>query len=243
MGIVLIVGGASADWVIACATIALVVATLALAIVAAFQDRIRSRLWHPRLDVSIEAATPDCLKIPLGGPPGTGVDSIYLRLRVSNSGDAQAEQAEVYAQRLEQRVGTVWARVATFLPMNLKWSNTAGFPPLDQIRVSIAPGGVFRHCDIGRIADPARRHQLSVQDYNPGLGLTHDQTSLAFDTVVTPAHLGHIVPPGDYRLSILVGAANAPPITRCVSLHIRGTWFADEATMLANGIAVGVSDC
>jgi hypothetical protein len=215
-------GGSAAEWSVFGATVALVFATVALAVVAAVQDWVRTWFWHPRLDLSIEATPPDCLQIPLVGASSVSVNSIYLRLRVSNSGRQQANDAEVYAQRLERLVGGAWVRVPTFLPMNLKWSNTALFQPTDTIRMSVAPH-MYKHCDIGSIADPGQW--------------------LRFDTIVSPTHLGNIVPPDRYRLTVFLTAANATPVQRCVSIAFDGSWSNDETTMLTTHISVGVVRC
>ena len=52
----------STDWLIAISTIALAIGTIALALVAAFQDIIRAWVMRPKLDASITMAPPDCHK-------------------------------------------------------------------------------------------------------------------------------------------------------------------------------------
>jgi hypothetical protein len=116
--------------------------------------------------------------------------------------------------------------------MNLKWANvgTIYFP-------SIAPE-MGKHCDVGHIVDPARRHLLGEDA--PRLALTNQQTSLAFDLMAAPNHRGHIIGPGEYHLEILVAAENVHPIKRTITISLRGTWDADETRMLRDGVGVSI---
>src|SRR5713226_1465296 len=181
-----------AEWLVA-------VGTLALALVTAFQDSIRSWIRKPRLSVQVSTQPPDCVSVPMLDPLGQFItDCIYLRLWVVNGsgrlfGRSPAKQVEVYAHQLrrKQADGT-WSEVKTFPPMNLKWSNLGAiyFP-------SIAPG-TGKHCDLGHIADPSKRYKIG--EVNPALKLTDQQVSLAFDLMVAPNHKGHIIGPGIHQL-------------------------------------------
>lgn len=161
-------------------------------------------------------------------------NSIYLRLWVKNVGNATAKNVEVYAKELRRkRADGTWERVALFPPMNLKWANAGGliyFP-------NIAPE-MGKHCDLGHIVDPGRRHLL--REDNPKLQLNNDQASLAFDLMVVPNHRGHIIGPGEYQLDLLVAAENARPLACRVSISLRGLWDPDETRMLRDGVGVGV---
>lgn len=221
--------GTIADWVVG-------VGTLILAAVAVFQETIRGWFYRPTLEISTRTEPPDCVAVPIRNQnDGTFIaNSVYLRLKVANSGNATARNAEVYADRLERkRADGTWERVTAFPPMNLRWSNIGAiyFP-------SIAPG-MSKHCDLGHIVDPARRHL--VHEDSPSLALTPTQTSLAFDLMVAPNHRGHIIGPGEYRLDIVVAAENAMPVRRTVTINLRGPWFADEEHMLRDGVGVSIS--
>jgi hypothetical protein len=227
----------TADWATAVATIVLAIGTIVLAMVALFQDTVRGWFYRPRFRPSIETKPPDCIAVPLNNPlDGAFVaNSVYLRLWVENVGNATAKNAEVYAKELrQQRADGTWERVGAFPPMNLKWANLGiiYFP-------AIAPK-MGKHCDVGHIVDPARRH-LAHEDA-PRLALTDQQTSLAFALMVAPNHKGHIVGPGEYQLDILVAAENARPIRRTVAISLRGTWDADETRMLRDGVGVTIRE-
>lgn len=216
-----------ADWLVA-------LGTLVLAAVAVFQETIRGWFYRPRFHVSIKTEPPDCLAVPFSTPDGTVVaNTIYLRLWVENVGNATAISTEVYAQELRrQRQDSTWERVVAFPPMNLKWANGVGiyFP-------SIAPE-MGKHCDLGHIVDPMRRHV--VREDAPALGLTDQQTSLAFDLKEAPNHKGHIIGPGNYQLVILVAAHNVRPIKRTIAISLQGKWDADETRMLRAGVGVTI---
>jgi len=209
------------------------IGTLVLAAVAVFQESIRSCFYHPTLQISIGTRAPDCFAVPIRTPGGTFANSVYLRLWIENTGNATAENAEVYAERLRvRRVDNEWELVGTFPPMNLKW---AYFGNMYFPRIAPRMG---KHCDLGHITDPARR--AVVDEDAPRLALTDQQTSLAFDLIASPNDRSHIVGPGEYRLDIVVAAGNARPVRRTIAISLRGPWYDDEARMLRDGVGVSV---
>jgi hypothetical protein len=216
-----------ADWVVA-------LGTLTVAAVAVFQEPIRGRFYRPKFQPSAKTEPPDCIMVPFNASDGTFLaDAVYVRLWVENVGSATAKNAEVYARELRRkRADGNWEHVRAFPPMNLKWSNlpTIYFP-------GIAPN-MGKHCDIGHIADPARRHLLDEDA--PSLGLTDQITSLAFDLMAAPNNKGHIIGPGEYQLDVLVAAENAGPIKLTIAISLKGPWYANEDRMLRDGVGVSV---
>ena len=172
--------------------------------------------------------------VPSNYPNGTfAANVLYLRLWVENIGNATAKNAEVYAKELRrQRADGTWELVNAFPSMNLRWADfhTLYFPGITR--------DMGKHCDLGHIADPARRHFLHEEA--PNLGLTNQQASLAFDVMFPPNHRGHIIGPGEYQLDILVAAENVRPAKRTIKISLRGIWDADEAKMLRDGVGVTV---
>jgi hypothetical protein len=220
--------GAIADWLVAAGT-------LIVAAVAVFQEPIRGWFYRPRFEPSVQTKPPDCVMVPYI-KDGTCVgNAVYLRLWVKNVGTATAKNAEVYASKLRrQRADGSWEPIDAFPPMNLKWANLGKiyFP-------GIAPW-MRKQCDIGHMIDPAHRHILDEVPF--GLASADEEkTSLAFDLMAAPSIRAHIVGPGEYRLDILLAAENARPVERTIAISVRGTWYADETTMLRDGVGVSLT--
>jgi hypothetical protein len=223
----------SINWAIVAYWVA-AVGTAVLAVVAVFQETIRGWFYRPRFRVSAKTEPPDCVKVPFTAPDGTLVgDAVYLRIWVENVGNATARNVEVYAKDLRRRrADRTWERVPSFPSMNLKWANLGAiyFP-------RIAPD-MGKHCDMAHITDPSTRQFL--QEERPTLGLTPQQSSMAFDLMVAPNHRGHIVGPGEYQLDILIAADNVRPKRVLVTINVQGPWYGDEATMLRDGVGIAV---
>ena len=225
----------------------LVIATLALAIVAALQDVIRRLFLRPRLEATITVSPPDCHKtilrqrqIETKYEPAVGAtrafekvheaDCYYFKLRVENSGNERAEKVEVFAASLSKRdeVGK-FRPVHDFMPLNLRWSNVHT-TYLDAISPEM-----WKFCDLAHIIDPLKREPFDAEN-NPRLGLPPEETLLSLDLEVKPNNLLHLVPPGVYRIDIMIGAANSKPVSRTFEINHTGNWFDDEPTMLKEGI-------
>ena len=227
------------DWLTAIGTVTLAVLTLILAVVAIFQDKIRSWLVRPKLDVSIEVRPPDCQKIRLHPDPDNReafADAYYLRLKVKNQGNQQAEVVEVFATKLcKQQADGEFREVDTFLPMNLVWAHTnqVFFP-------SISPD-MYKHCNLAHILDPGKRIDFSRQGEDAIWdGIPRENTILSFDTMVRSHTLGHLVPYGKYQLTIIVAAANSKPVKKNLEISLSGNWYNEEQQMLRDGIGVKV---
>jgi hypothetical protein len=215
------------------------IGTLVLAFVAVFQDKIRGWIAHPKLDVSIESAPPDCMAVPVRiqlDPSNSNatiiVPSIFLRILVTNSGNATAENVEVYASKLQsQRKDKTWDRIKNFPPMNLTWSDIhQGIGDLYFPR--IAPG-MGKHCDIASILKPTTGYLIKQ-------GLRLARTALTFRLVAQPFHQHQTVGPGMYKLEIFVAAANAPPVRHQLLIFLSGSWYDDETKMLTEGVHITV---
>jgi hypothetical protein len=216
------------------------IGTLALAFVAIFQDTIRSKVCRPKFQASTTTKPPDCMAARITTTTIDKkfiADAIYVRLWVENTGNAAARNVEVYAKELRRkRADQLWEPVKEFPPMNLVWADigrTIYFP-------IIAPK-MGKHCDIFHIVDPSKRSHPNINEENPRLNLTDQQTSMAFSLIATPNHMGHIIDPGEYRLKILIAAENARPLEKTLSIDLRGAWHIDETIMLRDGVGVSVS--
>jgi hypothetical protein len=220
--------------------------TLTLAVVAVFQDWIRQKVWRPRLALYMTTEPPDCKAVPEAMfKPGTSsslptrvmVNSVYVRMRVGNNGNAPAINAEVYADALSRkRADGGWEKITAFPPMNLSWSDIGPSLGSSIYFPRISPG-MTKHCDVAAIYDPSGLAQVDGTASSI-LG----ETKLTFCLVSRPNHFGHIVGPGTYRLFVYLAAENAKPVRRCITIQLPGKWYADEAAMLRDGIGITVED-
>ncbi len=230
-------------WLELVASLLVAIGTLILAAVAVFQDLIRSWVSRPQFRITVRTEPPDCVSVPFRNVlTGQFIgDSIYLRIWVETHGNAPARNVEVYARELRrQQADQSWRIVQTFPPMNLKWTNLGPISVSSIAPIyfpSIAPR-MGKHCDVGHIADPAMRPQLGEE--NPALGLNAQEVSLAFDLMVSPNNMTHIIGPGRYQLDILVAAENARPLPQTLEITLPGPWYADADRMLRDGVGIRV---
>lgn len=213
-------------------------ATLVLAVVAVFQDRIRAWMTRPRLSLEARVVPPDCHKTTWNYTTvtlnwdGRAVEvrkqapCYYFRLRVLNKGNAEAREVEVYASALERkREDRKYAPVERFTPMNLMWAHFRS--PFLPVLCPKMP----KMCDLAHVIHPQHRKELG-HDLS---AVTDAQAILAFDLQVEPNMRGHLVEPGTYRLSLVVGAANVAPRECTLEIEFPGTWIDEEADMLGKG--------
>lgn len=225
-----------AQWVEAIGTLLAVITALSIAL---YQDKFRALIMRPKLEVSINLESPDCLKIPMtvsfpDERPAVVVDTYYFRLRVSNVGNQRAEAVEVFATSLMKRQADEgYKDVNTFLPMNLLWADYRTlFVP------AISPG-MYRHCDVGHILEPQKRVQVPLEHKEwPNVPLS--RTVLSLDTAVKPNTRSYLLPPGKYRMTLLVAAANSKPMQKTLEISLTGEWYEDEQRMFEDGIGIQV---
>lgn len=225
-----------ADWLTA-------VGTLLLAIVAVFQDKIRHWVLSPKLNISCSNDPPDCHKTiykmidHTTGQVILAAECYYFRIRVHNTGDRSAENVQVFAEELSvKQIDGTFKALNSFIPMRFNWANL-GKPVMDYILPQ-----TYRHCDIGHILDPVLRRQFPMED-DPRLGVSATNTILSCDLEVKPFTMTHLIPPGDYRLCLSIGATNAIyPIKEFLSIYISGQWFTNETQMLSVGTTLKVLD-
>jgi len=217
------------DWLIA-------IGTILLFFVAIFQDKIRSWLTRPKLGVSVDIVPPDCHKAIMKATDSRGqvigeASCYYFRPRVSNSGNQRAEMVEVFAAELsKQQADGSFKKMHSFLPMNLLWSH------INEPFLGISPG-MEKLFNLGHILEPAERVSFGNED-DPRLGFRADQTIFSFDVERPSYTMSHLIPPGTYRVVLLVGAANASPIRRVVEIVLTGDWYDEEERMLGEGIGI-----
>jgi len=192
---------------------------------------------RPKLAVSISGQPPDCHKtrVVTRLPDGNLQygECYYLRLRVENSGKKRAELVEVFVGELQKlEAAGVFSPDTSFAPMRLKWSY-ADTPELS----GISPN-THRHCDVAHIIDPAVRKTFPGEhSFAPGFA-KDDETILSMALEFLSQTMNYLRAPGTYRLLLVVGAANAAPVSKTLEINLIGTWYADEQKMLKDGIGV-----
>ena len=221
--------GSHVDWAVA-------LATLLLAIVALWQDRIW-RWWdRPKLEVSTLTSPPVCVMMPVTNAiDGSFLGmSVYLRVMVKNIGRSSAKNVEVFAASLVRKLPDGKCEyVSAFPSMNLRWANAH-----DGNLPWLSPDMV-RFCDVCHVFDPKRR--ALVGEESEILKLTDNQASLAFNVQFAPNNKGHIVGPGTYALHVLVGAENCRPVRQDIEVWLDGSWTNDQAEMLRQHVRIKLS--
>lgn len=212
------------------------VATIVLAIVAVFGPSI-GRWWRrPKLKVEVKKEPPHCHKTFMGGStPETGVACYYFRILVKNVGKTSAKNVEVFTADLKKCRGEGLQTVSSFVPMNLRWSNTEGGPPLCLYRMlfpAIHPGA-WKHCDVFHVVYPSGRNHFDEERYDRN-DVSPERAVLSFNTIALPNTKGYLQPPGDYSLKVIVGAENAKAVPRTLRIKMDGTWIDEEIQMLDN---------
>jgi len=212
-------------------------AAVVVALVAVFQERIRALFNRPCLRVTVSTAAPYAQKA-LVAYGNHRAQCYYFRLKVQNTGRAEAEGVELLASDLLEDDGTGhYTQSSRFLPMNLVWSHDR------KISHSIS-AGMFRFCDLGHIIDPAERPNFPGEDFiitYADLFFKHDITEevvLSLDTEVQPLTSTHLLPAGRYKLRLLVGAKGLTTKRIEIDIDLKKQWRINQGEMLSEGIAL-----
>ena len=234
-----VAGGVAAgrvpEWLTAIGTVAAVVVALFLAV---FHEHLRRWWWHPTLEIRLRNSPPDSHRtIWTHQARNLALPCYYFRIRVHNSGNASAENVEVFIERIERRrADGEYENWQQFLPLNLLWSHY-GFVYFPKI----APD-TEKYCDLGHIFRPDQRQQLEREgEDNRLLGLSETETVMCLDLAVRPNTGSHLLPRAEYRIGVVAVAANAAVERRTLELNLTGQWFDDEPRMLREGIGLNLA--
>jgi len=229
------------EWIGLIINAAIAFGTLVVAFAAFFQDKIRGWLLHPKLDVELNWTLPDCHKTPsyIIEKETRNIifttDSYYFRLRVKNGGKQRAELVEVYATELlrKQADGT-YERIPDFPCVDLVWST------VDKTIIDGISRELPKLCNIGHIIRPSDRSVFGPAEDDPGMPSGQTVFSIDVDRAVKKPGFTHLLAPGEYRLKLLIGAANANPRRITLEINLYGKWFDDENEMLSQGIGMKI---
>ena len=214
------------------------VGTIAAVVVALFKEPILAWRRKPRLNATSSKEPPWTGRTPIVVHDGQGAvlwtgDCYYVRAKVENFGKTRAEKVQVYASRLAKLgADNKFADIPTFLPLNLKWSNSpAGSAAaiLDGISPKM---GAF--CDIVAVCDPANPHQTKPAGTPPNTTVGELQLEVA------PFTGSHLLPPGTYRLTLRIAAGNVEPIEKVFGFTHTGTWLQNDAEMRRDCLGVSL---
>jgi len=216
------------------------IATLFAVLVALFKEEI-VRIWrHPKLELRITLAAPDCHKTEIRSVDSTGAtleraDCYYFCLWVQNRGNERAEKVQVFLSKLyRQHADGAFVEDRTFLPMNLRWSHSQSSPLNPEVFAEGISPKMGKHCDLGHIIDPTKQPSFGVSRPNVDAG----KTILILDVEVPLSLNTHLLPPAVYRIEIKLAAANADPKTKIIEINHTGVWYSEERKMFSDGFGM-----
>ncbi len=228
------------DWsqLMAIATVVIAFGTILLALVALFGNAISRWLRRPKLEVEVNPNPPHCHKTFLSTDTGEVVaDCYYFRVLIENRGKTAARNVEVFAEELLRKTkGGEYKTVSSFIPMQLIWSN------IGQMLYPALHPDAKRHCDVFHIVDPSgRATQLANSMENADReDIPRDKAILSFDTRAKANTKGHLQPPGDYHLKIVVTSENTKALQKTLRIETTGDWIDDEGRMLSEAVGFRV---
>jgi hypothetical protein len=219
------------------------IATLLLAALALFQDFFRRLVWKPKLELEVHPRPPDFHRTEWTYSVLQRVHDVvtnktvertvqmsspcyYFRVRVTNKGNCEAKDVEVYAKELQELEGGEFRSVPRFSPMDLLWAD---------VRTPVMPNLIPelpKLCDLAHIVAPSERDYLG----HDLPGVDEEQSILALDLQVTPNSKGHLIGPGHYRLTLALAAANATPSDYVLDITVTGDWYDEPDRMFVNGV-------
>ncbi len=193
-----------------------VVAAVALGLALWGQD-IHALAHRPNLSASLTMKSPDCHKMRWHDGR---CDAFFCRLDIRNNG-SQAKDVEVRLLNLRRRVGDRYELDHDFRGgLNLVWEYTheVTLPQIDR--------NLSKHCDLLYV-----KHVRSLL--------------LEFATNHVPNQIRPGVwptkwPGGDYRVDLVVVAANARPRYVTLGVQFSGKWLPKEADMFSKGLTIQV---
>lgn len=219
----------------------LVISTLLLAFVALFKDSILQFIFKPNIDIEFDLNSPDCFKGELHRrEKEETIDTIIyfeFRFRIVNKGTRPAKKVEVIIQDIMKKKGINFYRIESFLSNNLDWNSSSLITNTEaKIHYDFIFPNTFKHCELGRILDPKKRHLISSENNSKLPIKVKEETIFSFNVVSRYNNLYYLVVPGIYKIKVLVAGENFKLIKKEYELEITGKWYKDEGRMLSDGV-------
>lgn len=182
-------------------------------------------MFKPELDATASAKSPYCVRntfLPVG-ESSVRRPHYSLRIAIENHGNTEAKKVEVFVDNLERQKGNGrFERVIGFIGTYLTWSG------LEVRMLDVLNPKMPKYCCLCRVFwkenlpqsfysgvdEPAESHlgSRTLLDLPPPPGSGHTQ----------------LFGPGNYRLTVRIGAANAQPIEKIVRIDVTGRWPGEE---------------
>jgi hypothetical protein len=205
------------------------VGTIVLALVAVFQQWFQRMLVRPKLRLTVRVMRPDAEKTRWKD----GTEAYYFRLGITNVGNAEARDVQVYLASVEKRrKDSTYEVIDRYTPVNLLWAYLGS-----ATRPVLVPGMPPVFCDLAYISDPSKQ---SKDARNRAADLSSDQVILVLQLEVKPFSGAHLLSPGIYRLGLKLVASNHPPRHYTLELDFPGKWFDDQDEMYSDGFGMRI---
>ncbi len=182
-------------------------------LIALFLDDYKRWRSKPRLDALINTDPPCCVRAERMQILEGSLERPHyaLRLRITNNGNAQATDVEVYAKSLERKNG------------HGKFESVVNFDGIYLVSLDTLNPKMPKYRDLARVF--CKDHlPTSVYSHLNAPAEDYLGNRTVMDLAPPAGGWGQVFGPGIYRLTIVLGAANASPIEKALEIKVTGTW-------------------
>lgn len=202
------------EWLSAIGTVAAAVIALAFGL----QDKIKSIVYRPKLDLDCSLNAPNVRKTHWGHDPDDAV--WYFRGTVKNKGNLDARDVSVFVASVDEIENGKAYPVKRFSPLFLRWAYFKT-PVMDCI-----PPEIPRFCDIFHITSPYCRQAVNGGEDLPGVEQFH--SVIALDVEAIPNDKSNLLRAGHYVLTLKIGGSNTNWRTKKIRVNFDGEWCPTE---------------
>jgi len=207
------------EWVQICSTLFLG----AMAIYAPYiAEKLKRKYFQPGLRIKFKLATPGCHQTRRVGK-NSDFPVYYFRFLVENFGKTQAEECEVFLEKIFKENGAgEMVENKKISPVNLKWSGIR-----DPYKRTIQPEKEM-YCDLGKVQHPDDYYQFIYKGFSK-----RDEATNKFILELPEKYYSQqdCLTPGKYKIKISVYSNNAKKVSRQFLLSWTGKWKDEESDM------------